>query len=78
MDLITLTILLAAAKGRLCRAETGVRKLLGTMSTAEEILDLSEAKRVLEALQQMRIERVFVVHGIQDGLDLPDFPKMTD
>jgi alpha-D-ribose 1-methylphosphonate 5-triphosphate synthase subunit PhnH len=68
MDRATLVKLLATAKGQLAQTEARIRRLLGAMTTPGEFLDLSEATRVLEALQQRRIERVLEVQGIQDEL----------
>jgi hypothetical protein len=68
MDRATLINLHATAKARLAQTEARIRRLLGAMMTPGELLDLSETTRVLEALQQRRIERVLEVQGIQDEL----------
>jgi hypothetical protein len=68
MDRTVLTDLLAAAKERLARTETRIRTLLGAMTMPEGRFDITEAKQRLNALQQMRIDRVLEVHGIQDEI----------
>jgi hypothetical protein len=68
MDRITLTDLLAAAKDRLARTETQIRTILGAMTMPGERFDIGEAEQTLNALQQMRIDRVLEVHGIQDEI----------
>jgi hypothetical protein len=63
-----LVSLLATAKRRLGRTETQIRLLQGAIATPGEVTDLAEASRVLEALQQQRIERLLEVQALQDEL----------
>ena len=68
MNRETLVSLLATAKRRLARIEAGIRLLRGALATPGEVTDLAEASRVLEALQQQRIERLLEVEALQDEL----------
>jgi hypothetical protein len=76
MNRETLVSLLATAKRLLARTETQIRLLQGAMATPGEVTDSAEASRVLEALQQQRIERVLEVQGLQD--ELSAYPADSD
>jgi hypothetical protein len=69
----TLVSLLATAERRLARIEAGIRLLRGAIATPGEVTDLAEASRVLESLQQQRIERLLEVQALQD--ELAQYPE---
>ena len=69
MDRPELMKLLAAAELRLTQTETHIRLHLGAMNAAEDAAeDLSEAKRVLETLQQRRVECGLEVQRLRDEI----------
>jgi hypothetical protein len=68
MDRPVLMRLLAGAEQRLVLTEAHIRQHLGAINGAEGDQDLSEAKRVLETLQQQRIECGLEVQRLQDEI----------